>query len=86
MASKAFLQLANKASFTVNTFIRNPLLAREEQLHAYNLEKAVNFVILRLQRRKVKGYTKQYIRQLLQKEYKHFKRIKALAKAQGDEK
>ena len=73
MANKAFLQLADKARFTINTFIPNPLLKRNEQIYKYNLIKATDFIELRLLKLKVKGYTRQRIKYLLSQEYKHLK-------------
>jgi hypothetical protein len=71
MASKAFLRLADNARFTVNTFIPNCLLSRKEQPHTYSLAKAVSFVMTRLQKHNIKRYSKEYVKQLLRKEYKH---------------
>lgn len=77
MATNAFLRLCDNAVMTVNALSPNPLLSKREQPEKYQLDKAIDFVMLRLQYRKVRGYSKPYVRQLLQEEYPHLKEKEA---------
>jgi hypothetical protein len=62
MASKAYLKLLEeKAIMTVNTFAPNPLI---NQPHP-SVDEMVDFIMQRLAQHKVRGYSREYVRQLV---------------------
>jgi len=62
MASKAYLKLLEeKAIMTVNTFAPNPLMGKPKP----DVEEMTDFIMARLKRFGVKGYSREYVKQLV---------------------
>lgn len=67
MASKAYIKLLDKAYMTVNTFAPNPFMEEWNGQfdHKPTVDGMAEFIAMRLARFNVKGYSTEYIKQLI---------------------